>query len=100
MRATKHIKTKDIMDDALTRCSFVTHCLVFRNIGSDVKMTPGRDVWMHEAMESVRPYCPVETMDSEDVLFILYTSGSTGKPKVSTSPHYYYYIITILVLYY
>ncbi|EAN31571.1 acetate--CoA ligase [Theileria parva strain Muguga] len=81
MRATKHIKTKDIMDDALTRCSFVTHCLVFRNIGSDVKMTPGRDVWMHEAMESVRPYCPVETMDSEDVLFILYTSGSTGKPK-------------------
>lgn len=26
-------------------------------------------------------YCPLETMDSDDTLFILYTSGSTGKPK-------------------
>jgi len=25
--------------------------------------------------------CEAETMDSEDVLFILYTSGTTGKPK-------------------
>lgn len=25
--------------------------------------------------------CPPESMDSEDVLFMLYTSGSTGKPK-------------------
>eukprot|EP01069_Polyplicarium_translucidae_P008606 Polyplicarium_translucidae@DN3238_c0_g1_i24.p1 len=30
----------------------------------------------------MRPYCPVETMDAEDLLFVLYTSGSTGKPKV------------------
>eukprot|EP01069_Polyplicarium_translucidae_P008595 Polyplicarium_translucidae@DN3238_c0_g1_i14.p1 len=29
----------------------------------------------------MRPYCPVETMDAEDLLFVLYTSGSTGKPK-------------------
>ncbi|UKK02520.1 acetyl-coenzyme A synthetase [Theileria orientalis] len=81
LRAGKHIKTKDIMDDALTRCSFVKHCLVFKNIGSDVNMEYERDIWMHDAMDSVRPYCPVETMDSEDTLFILYTSGSTGKPK-------------------
>jgi acetyl-CoA synthetase len=27
------------------------------------------------------PFCPAESMDSEDPLFILYTSGSTGKPK-------------------
>lgn len=25
--------------------------------------------------------CTPESMDSEDVLFMLYTSGSTGKPK-------------------
>ena len=32
-------------------------------------------------MDAERPYCPVETMDAEDTLFLLYTSGSTGKPK-------------------
>jgi len=36
---------------------------------------------MQEAMQSERPYCPIEHMDSEDTLFLLYTSGSTGKPK-------------------
>ena len=44
-------------------------------------MTPGRDVWMDEELLKARSYCPCETMDSEDPLFILYTSGSTGKPK-------------------
>lgn len=27
------------------------------------------------------PTCAPESMDSEDMLFMLYTSGSTGKPK-------------------
>lgn len=27
------------------------------------------------------PVCAPETMDSEEMLFLLYTSGSTGKPK-------------------
>jgi acetyl-CoA synthetase len=44
-------------------------------------MKEGRDIWLKEAMEAERPYCPCEVMDSEDVLFLLYTSGSTGKPK-------------------
>ena len=44
-------------------------------------MVPKRDVWAHEVLPKMRPYCTVEWMDSEDPLFILYTSGSTGKPK-------------------
>ena len=32
-------------------------------------------------MSSQSPVCPAETLDSEDLLFLLYTSGSTGKPK-------------------
>jgi acetyl-CoA synthetase len=44
-------------------------------------MVPNRDVWAHEVLPKMRPYCTVEWMDSEDPLFILYTSGSTGKPK-------------------
>ena len=32
-------------------------------------------------MEQESIECPAESVDSEDVLFMLYTSGSTGKPK-------------------
>lgn len=37
--------------------------------------------WWHEIVERVSSACPCESMDSEDMLFLLYTSGSTGKPK-------------------
>ncbi|CAJ0932952.1 unnamed protein product [Ranitomeya imitator] len=34
-----------------------------------------------QEMAKTDPVCPPESMDSEDMLFMLYTSGSTGKPK-------------------
>ena len=54
---------------------------VYKRTGEEVSMTANRDVWMDEELLKARSYCPCETMDSEDPLFILYTSGSTGKPK-------------------
>ncbi|CRG93855.1 acetyl-CoA synthetase, putative [Plasmodium gallinaceum] len=41
----------------------------------------GRDVDGSSLMKNMRPYCPIEYVDSEDFLCLLYTSGSTGKPK-------------------
>ena len=38
-------------------------------------------VWWHDEIKKVDDNCPAETMNAEDMLFILYTSGSTGKPK-------------------
>ena len=55
--------------------------LVVKNTGNDIGWQDGRDVWLHEAEESVDDDCPCEPMNAEDPLFILYTSGSTGKPK-------------------
>ncbi len=55
--------------------------LVVRRTGNDVATTEGRDVWWHEARETVIADCEPEPMNAEDPLFILYTSGSTGKPK-------------------
>jgi acetyl-CoA synthetase len=44
-------------------------------------MEEGRDHYWDELMAAERGYCPCESMDSEDLLFMLFTSGSTGKPK-------------------
>jgi acetyl-CoA synthetase len=37
--------------------------------------------WWHDTVDAASDACPCESMDSEDMLFLLYTSGSTGKPK-------------------
>jgi acetyl-CoA synthetase len=37
--------------------------------------------WYDEIANLVGDACPCESMESEDMLFLLYTSGSTGKPK-------------------
>ncbi|MDA0874830.1 MAG: acetate--CoA ligase [Bacteroidetes bacterium] len=80
-RGGKFVPLKMNADKALEQCPGVTCTLVARRSGRDVPMTPGRDVWMDEAMAKASPECPAEEMNAEDPLFILYTSGSTGKPK-------------------
>ncbi|HEX2019072.1 MAG TPA: acetate--CoA ligase [Aurantimonas sp.] len=59
----------------------VTTVLVVKRTGGEIAWQDGRDVWWHEARESVPADCPPAEMQAEDPLFILYTSGSTGKPK-------------------
>ena len=79
-RGAKVTPLKDIADEALTSCSTVKKCIVFKRTGQDVSWN-NIDLWWHEELEKVNDVCPAEVMDSEDPLFILYTSGSTGKPK-------------------
>jgi acetyl-CoA synthetase len=81
IRGGKIIPLKRLVDEAVMACPSVEHVFVAKRTGNKVPFYPHRDVWLNEAMESERPYCPIEHMDSEDTLFLLYTSGSTGKPK-------------------
>jgi acetyl-CoA synthetase len=80
-RGAKQIPVKTVVDEALESCSSVKKVLVVNRLNWPVQMIEGRDIWYHDAVAKVNSDCPAETMDSEDMLFILYTSGSTGKPK-------------------
>jgi len=85
LRGTKKIPLKVNCDAACEIAAkagtLVKTVLTVRRTGSDVNMAPGRDIWLHNALETVDNDCPPEPMKAEDPLFILYTSGSTGKPK-------------------
>ena len=72
---------KNNVDAALETVDCVDTVLVVERTGCDIAWQSARDVWYHEALQTVDDDCEPEWMDSEDPLFILYTSGSTGKPK-------------------
>ena len=81
VRGGRKVPLKANTDKALEACPNVHTVLVVRRTGGDIGWVEGRDLWYHEALETVDADCPCEEMDAEDPLFILYTSGSTGKPK-------------------
>jgi acetyl-CoA synthetase len=81
LRGGKTIPLKRTVDEATMACPSVNNVFVVKRTGAKVPFFPPRDIDLDEAMAVQRPYCPAESMDSEDTLFLLYTSGSTGRPK-------------------
>jgi acetyl-CoA synthetase len=80
-RGAKDMLIKAVVDEALEVCPQVEKVIVCRRTGTVVEMKAERDYWWKEEMDRMKPLCPAEEMDAEDLLYILYTSGSTGKPK-------------------
>ncbi|EGZ23423.1 acetyl-CoA synthetase [Phytophthora sojae] len=81
-RGGRTLPLKRTLDTAIQGLDFVRNVFVFkRTHNAAVEMHPGIDVDMEKELSRHRPYCPAESMNSEDLLFILYTSGSTGTPK-------------------
>ena len=80
-RGDKTINLKNVIDEALETCPSVKNVLVYKHTGSAVNINSSRDKWWSDFVPNQSNKCEAETMDSEDMLFILYTSGSTGKPK-------------------
>ena len=75
------VSLKAIADEAIAETPSIEHVLVLQRTKNDVAMKDGRDIWWHDAVARQAVECTPESMDSEDLLFILYTSGTTGKPK-------------------
>ena len=80
-RGNKTIPVKDVVDEALEKCSSIESVIVLERTKQNINMEDGRDFWWHDCIDNEPNKCNSEVMDSEDLLFILYTSGSTGKPK-------------------
>ena len=75
------VALKDIADEAIADTPSIEHVLVLRRTESACAMQAGRDLWWHDAVARQSAECEPESMDAEDLLFILYTSGTTGQPK-------------------
>ncbi len=72
---------KETADIALAECPSIEQVLVLRRTETEVPWTDGRDVWWHDLVPGQSTECAPESMDSEDLLYLLYTSGTTAKPK-------------------
>ena len=80
-RGSKQIPVKAVVDEAVGSTPSIENVVILKRTGQEVDMKAGRDIWWHDAIEGMSSDNLAETMDAEDMLFILYTSGSTGKPK-------------------
>tara|TARA_B100000427_G_scaffold45738_1_gene33877 strand:- start:253 stop:2247 length:1995 start_codon:yes stop_codon:yes gene_type:complete len=61
--------------------STVEHVVVVNRCDTDIQMVADRDYWWHELVEKADSDCLPESLESEDLLYLLYTSGTTAKPK-------------------
>jgi acetyl-CoA synthetase len=83
-RRGRVVALKDAADRALLETPCIEHVVVVRRgagLHAPTHMKDGRDHWYDDLMASAATHCEAESLDAEDLLFILYTSGTTGKPK-------------------
>ena len=72
---------KEIADEALAGARSVEHVVVWRRLGLEAPMTPGRDHDWGELVKDAPGELPPLEVESETPYLLAYTSGTTGRPK-------------------
>jgi acetyl-CoA synthetase len=78
---------KGIADEALAEAPSVEHVVVWRRLGIDCPMTPGRDAFWNELVADQPGALPPLELESEHPYLLAYTSGTTGRPKGALHVH-------------
>lgn len=88
-RNGRAVHLKNIVDEALmgANTDSVETVVVVHRANVQVDMQEARDLWYEELVRAESSESPTESMDSEDMLFLLYSSGTTGKPKGIVHTH-------------
>jgi acetyl-CoA synthetase len=81
LRRGQVVPMKETLDEALAAAPAVEHTVVWRRLGLDVPMRPGRDVPWDELVASASGELEPAEVDAEAPYLIAYTSGTTGRPK-------------------
>ncbi|MGH2749673.1 MAG: acetate--CoA ligase [Actinomycetota bacterium] len=80
-RRGQMVPLKQSADEAIEKTPSIEKVLMVRRTGGDLHLVEGRDVVYNDVVPGASTDCEAESMDSEDMLYVLYTSGTTGKPK-------------------
>jgi len=83
-RRGQMVPLKQMADEALRDAPSIRAVVVVKRHRGDpfpIHIQEGRDHWYHRLIQNASPVSSPESMDAEDMLYILYTSGTTGKPK-------------------
>ncbi|MBV9403155.1 MAG: acetate--CoA ligase [Candidatus Eremiobacteraeota bacterium] len=80
-RRGNKVPLKHNCDVAMENTPSIKHCIVAKRVGDAVEMRAGRDLWWEDVINGQPADCTPETMNAEDLLYLLYTSGTTAKPK-------------------
>ena len=81
LRRGREVPMKEPVDTALQESPSVEHVVVWRRLGGEVPMVPGRDVFWDEAVSTSPGELEPLEVDSEHPYLLTYTSGTTGQPK-------------------
>ncbi len=81
LRRGREVPMKAIADEAAEAAPSLEHILVWRRLGSSVKMRAGRDEYWDDAVAAAPGELPARELDAEHPYLLTYTSGTTGRPK-------------------